>query len=83
MKDIIRKIFKSKSWDDILNKYCNNDFIEIDIFKMEEFIEQFFERIKRLISIITCNMISRLTIIDDEREEGGEMRKFYLVGKKK
>ena len=50
---------------------------------MEEFIEQFFERIKRLISIITCNMISRLTIIDDEREEGGEMRKFYLVGKKK
>ena len=144
LKHTIRKILKSKFWADILDTYCDIDFIEKDIFKMDDFIDQFLKRIifmpfdikdlgffafttcddlyvfisgypydknvnpslknynlgrifqlgvsviiimheaihytKRLFSFITCNMISGVTIIEDEREEGGNLLEEILFG---
>ena len=136
LKETIRNIFKSEFWEEIYNNYCDNDFIESNPFKNDDFINQFFERIiffpfdiddmglfgyttadnltvyisgypymkgeyelsnykpnrilqlaaslivilhesihyfKRLLSFLTCQMISRKTAIDNKLEEGGNL----------
>ena len=143
LKDIIKPIFKSKFWEEICSYYGDNDFTEKDIFKNEDFINQFLNRIvflpfdinhleffayttaddlyvyisgypymggshihnnytsnrilqlgvsiiiilheaihyyKRLLFFLTCNMVSRLTIIENERKEGGQLFEEILFG---
>ena len=143
LKDTVRKIFKSKFWEEIVSNYCDNDFIGNNAFKNDDFIEQFLNRIvflpfdikdlglfayttaddlfvfvsgypymdnncssekyivnrilqlgvsiiiilheaihyfKRLLFFITCGMVSRLTIIDNDRKEGGQLFEEILLG---
>ena len=145
LKQTIRKIFKSTFWESICSEYCNNDFTEINPFKNDEFVDQFFESIiflpfdindiglfayttaddlyifisgypfmkegndlddyvanrilqlavyiiiilhesihyyKRLLYFLTCQMVSRMTIINGKREEGGNLLEKILFGEK-
>ena len=133
LKNVVRDIFKTKFWKDICDRHCDNDFIPSDIFKSDDFINQYFDRIiflpfnindtklfayttaedlhtyisgypymprnsslsyykanrifqlgisvivilhesihflKRLLYLLTCQMISRITINDNQRIEG-------------
>ena len=134
LKNTIKKIFKSNFWLYICDEYCDNDFININPFKNEDFVKQFFDNLiflpfdidnlefyayttaddlcifvsgnpflqeklslkdyklnrllqmgvliivilhesihylKRLLNLITCDMISRKTVNDNKKEEEG------------
>lgn len=143
LKKLLKIIFQSSFWEELLNLYSDNTLINNKSFRNEKFIEQFFERVvfipfspnnvgifgyttsedllifipgyqcfpknigledyllyrmlnmgilviiflhesihyyKRLLYLITCKMISRLTIINEERQEGGWIFEKILLG---
>ena len=45
VKDIMKKIFKSKFWEEMVTLYYDNDFTSNDYFKNDLFIEQLLSRI--------------------------------------
>ena len=45
VKNTLKKIYKSKLWEEILSIYCDNDFISDDYFKNDCFIEQILNKI--------------------------------------
>ena len=136
LKETIRKIFKSSFWNNICKEHCSNDFTDINPFRNDAFVDQFFERLiffpfginemglyayttaedlyifisgypyttkeidledykvyrilqlgvsvivilhesihfyKRLLYLLTCEMVSRTTIIGKRRLEGGNL----------
>lgn len=146
LKELIKEIFKSKFWNEFIQKYCINDFIPDNYFQDDEFINQFIEKIiylpydinkhgyfayttaddlgiyisgypyvknysdlskynlnrilqmavsvivimheaihflKRLLYFVTCNMVCRTTIIDEKREEAGNIFEEIVFGWKR